>query len=46
MSKEYYLFEIEIWNFKLTNVLTVTFDQFNASLQTKGINVYWPQTFE
>ncbi len=29
MSKEYYLFEIEIFC-KVMNVLTVTFDQFNA----------------
>ncbi len=36
-SKDQYLFEIEIFC-NIINVLTVKFDQFNASLLNKSIN--------
>ncbi len=48
-SKEQHLFETEIFC-NIINVFTVTFDQFNASLMNKSINLffkyYWPKTFE
>ncbi len=50
-----HLFEIEIF-YKIINVFTVTFDQFNASLLNKSINFLkrkkerkkscWDQTFK
>ncbi len=48
-SKEQHLFETEIFC-NIINVLTVTFDQFNASLMNKSINFFlkinWFQTFD
>jgi len=49
-SKERHLFEIEVFS-KIINVLSLTFDHFNAFLQNKSINFFlfkshWPQTFE
>ncbi len=39
-SKDEYLFETEIFC-KIINVFTVMFDQLNASLQNKSINLFF-----
>ncbi len=43
--KEQHLLKLQLFC-SIIKVLTVTFDQFNASLLSKSTFFYWRQTFE